>query len=180
MSTDNIKNRSSWQDEVKRVATGIRRRVLEHTITHNGRYLSQACSSAEIFAALYAKVMTLGKIDPQLVPGLPEPRPMFEIFVYSPRVEGVHLRGGKVARGGLRWSDRMEDFRTEVLGLVKAQMVKNAVSMTAVVTACRERGLLINCTQGNILRFLPPLIVSKEEIDRSLEILAAALEAVFP
>ena len=52
---------------------------------------------------------------------------MFEIWVYSPRVEGVHLRGAKVARGGLRWSDRMEDFRTEVLGLVKAQMVKNAV-----------------------------------------------------
>src|SRR5699024_5705892 len=54
-------------------------------------------------------------------------KPMFEIFVYSPRVEAIHLRGGKVARGGLRWSDRMEDFRTEVLGLVKAQMVKNAV-----------------------------------------------------
>ncbi|MBV7433403.1 NAD-glutamate dehydrogenase [Cardiobacteriaceae bacterium TAE3-ERU3] len=58
---------------------------------------------------------------------LPKPRPMFEIFVYSPKVEAVHLRGGKVARGGLRWSDRMEDFRTEILGLVKAQMVKNAV-----------------------------------------------------
>lgn len=67
------------------------------------------------------------KLDPHAVPGLPEPRPMFEIFVSSPRVEGVHLRGGKVARGGLRWSDRMEDFRTEVLGLVKAQIVKNAV-----------------------------------------------------
>ena len=67
------------------------------------------------------------KLDPQAVPGLPEPRPMFEIFVSSPRIEGVHLRGGKVARGGLRWSDRMEDFRTEVLGLVKAQIVKNAV-----------------------------------------------------
>lgn len=61
------------------------------------------------------------------IPHLPKPKPMFEIFVYSPRVEAVHLRGGKVARGGLRWSDRMEDFRTEVLGLVKAQMVKNAV-----------------------------------------------------
>ena len=61
------------------------------------------------------------------IPNLPKPKPMFEIFVYSPRVEAVHLRGGKVARGGLRWSDRMEDFRTEVLGLVKAQMVKNAV-----------------------------------------------------
>ena len=57
----------------------------------------------------------------------PEPRPAYEIFVYSPRVEGVHLRGGKVARGGLRWSDRVEDYRTEVLGLVKAQQVKNAV-----------------------------------------------------
>ena len=67
------------------------------------------------------------KFDPAKVPDLPDPRPMFEIFVYSPRVEGVHLRGGSVARGGLRWSDRREDFRTEVLGLVKAQMVKNAV-----------------------------------------------------
>ena len=67
------------------------------------------------------------KFDPARVPGLPEPKPMFEIFVYSARFEGVHLRGGKVARGGLRWSDRLEDFRTEVLGLVKAQMVKNTV-----------------------------------------------------
>ncbi len=67
------------------------------------------------------------KLDPSMVPGLPEPKPMFEIWVYAPRVEGVHLRGGKVARGGLRWSDRREDFRTEVLGLMKAQMVKNTV-----------------------------------------------------
>ncbi len=67
------------------------------------------------------------KFLPELVPGLPEPKPAFEIFVYSPTVEGVHLRGGKVARGGLRWSDRPEDFRTEVLGLMKAQSVKNAV-----------------------------------------------------
>jgi glutamate dehydrogenase len=67
------------------------------------------------------------KFDSSKIPGLPEPRPMFEIFVYSTRFEGVHLRGGKVARGGLRWSDRPEDFRTEVLGLVKAQMVKNTV-----------------------------------------------------
>ncbi|HUG26031.1 NAD-glutamate dehydrogenase, partial [Piscinibacter sp.] len=67
------------------------------------------------------------KFDSAKVPGLPAPKPMFEIFVYSPRFEGVHLRGGKVARGGLRWSDRPEDFRTEVLGLVKAQMVKNTV-----------------------------------------------------
>ncbi|GMQ75713.1 MAG: NAD-glutamate dehydrogenase [Gammaproteobacteria bacterium] len=74
-----------------------------------------------------AKAYLSFKFDPKKVLELPEPRPMFEIFVYSPRVEGVHLRGGPVARGGLRWSDRREDFRTEVLGLVKAQMVKNAV-----------------------------------------------------
>ncbi|AYJ52058.1 NAD-glutamate dehydrogenase [Rhodococcus sp. P1Y] len=67
------------------------------------------------------------KLDPQQIEELPKPKPTFEIFVYSPRVEGVHLRFGAVARGGLRWSDRREDFRTEVLGLAKAQMVKNAV-----------------------------------------------------
>jgi len=67
------------------------------------------------------------KFDPQAIPDLPAPRPAYEIWVYSPRVEGVHLRFGKVARGGLRWSDRREDFRTEILGLVKAQMVKNTV-----------------------------------------------------
>ncbi|EGX55201.1 NAD-glutamate dehydrogenase [Streptomyces zinciresistens K42] len=67
------------------------------------------------------------KFDPRAIPDLPAPRPAFEIWVYSPRVEGVHLRFGKVARGGLRWSDRREDFRTEILGLVKAQMVKNTV-----------------------------------------------------
>jgi glutamate dehydrogenase len=67
------------------------------------------------------------KLDPEKIPLLPLPRPRFEIFVYSPRVEGVHLRGGRVARGGLRWSDRPEDFRTEILGLMKAQMVKNAL-----------------------------------------------------
>jgi glutamate dehydrogenase len=67
------------------------------------------------------------KLDSSKIPVLPLPRPQFEIFVYSPRVEAVHLRGGKVARGGIRWSDRREDFRTEILGLMKAQMVKNAL-----------------------------------------------------
>ncbi|HMK10406.1 MAG TPA: NAD-glutamate dehydrogenase domain-containing protein, partial [Acidimicrobiales bacterium] len=67
------------------------------------------------------------KLDPARVPDLPLPRPMFEVWVYSPRCEGVHLRGGHIARGGIRWSDRREDFRTEILGLMKAQMVKNAV-----------------------------------------------------
>ncbi|MCL1144142.1 NAD-glutamate dehydrogenase [Shewanella gaetbuli] len=73
------------------------------------------------------KAYTSFKFAPDLIPEMPKPLPKFEIFVYSPRVEGVHLRGGKVARGGLRWSDRREDFRTEVLGLVKAQQVKNTV-----------------------------------------------------
>jgi glutamate dehydrogenase len=67
------------------------------------------------------------KLRSREIPNVPEPRPFFEIWVYSPRVEGVHLRGGKVARGGLRWSDRRDDFRTEILGLVKAQQVKNTV-----------------------------------------------------
>jgi glutamate dehydrogenase len=67
------------------------------------------------------------KIDSQSISGMPKPYPMFEVFVYSPAFEGVHLRCDKVARGGLRWSDRKEDFRTEVLGLMKAQQVKNAV-----------------------------------------------------
>jgi len=67
------------------------------------------------------------KVDPSIIPEVPLPKPKYEIFVYSPRVEGVHLRGGNIARGGIRWSDRREDFRTEVLGLMKAQVVKNTV-----------------------------------------------------
>ena len=67
------------------------------------------------------------KLQPEKIPTSPHPRPMFEIFVYSPCFEGIHMRCGKIARGGLRWSDRMEDFRTEILGLVKAQMIKNAI-----------------------------------------------------
>jgi glutamate dehydrogenase len=67
------------------------------------------------------------KLDPMRLHEAPLPRPKYEIFVYSPEVEGVHLRGGDIARGGLRWSDRREDFRTEILGLMKAQIVKNTV-----------------------------------------------------
>ena len=67
------------------------------------------------------------KVDSRAIDELPAPRPMVEIFVYSPRMEGIHLRGGRVARGGIRWSDRREDFRTEILGLMKTQVVKNAV-----------------------------------------------------
>jgi glutamate dehydrogenase len=67
------------------------------------------------------------KLNSSLVPGLPAPVPWREIWVYSPRVEGIHLRGGPIARGGIRWSDRRDDFRTEILGLMKAQLVKNSV-----------------------------------------------------
>jgi glutamate dehydrogenase len=75
------------------------------------------------------------KFNSKLIPGVPKPQPMCEIFVYSPRFEGVHLRCGKVARGGLRWSDRREDFRTEILGLMKAQQVKNSV-----IVPCGAKG----------------------------------------
>jgi glutamate dehydrogenase len=78
-------------------------------------------------SAFQGKPTVAFKFDPSQIPDLPAPRPAHEIFVCSSRVEGVHLRGGPIARGGLRWSDRPEDYRTEVLGLVKAQMVKNAV-----------------------------------------------------
>ena len=78
------------------------------------------------FAPARAEALAF-KFDSHKVPGLPQPLPWREIFVYSPRVEGIHLRAGPVARGGLRWSDRRDDFRTEVLGLMKAQRVKNAV-----------------------------------------------------
>ena len=67
------------------------------------------------------------KFESHKLDAMPLPRPLYEIFVYSPRVEGIHLRFGKVARGGIRWSDRPQDFRTEILGLGKAQQVKNAV-----------------------------------------------------
>ena len=136
------------------------------------------------------------KLLPAQIPELPLPRPMFEIFVYSPRVEGVHLRGGPVARGGLRWSDRPEDFRTEVLGLMKAQQVKNAVivpvgakggfvvknpppardALQAEVVACYStfiRGLLDitdNLTGG---RVVPPERVVRYDGDDAYLVVAA-------
>jgi glutamate dehydrogenase len=76
------------------------------------------------------------KISSKLIPFLPKPVPLYEIFVYSPRMEGIHLRGSRVSRGGLRWSDRMEDFRTEGLALVKAQMVKNVVGVPLGAKGC--------------------------------------------
>lgn len=92
------------------------------------RYMGvvRATLRTNAFAPAAAEALAF-KLDSSMVPGLPAPLPWREIFVYSPRVEGIHLRAGPVARGGLRWSDRRDDFRTEVLGLMKAQRVKNAV-----------------------------------------------------
>ncbi|GLK74806.1 NAD-glutamate dehydrogenase [Methylopila jiangsuensis] len=89
--------------------------------------LIQACQRTSAYRAGDEGATLAFKFESRKVEDLPEPRPLYEIFVSAPRVEGVHLRFGKVARGGLRWSDRPQDFRTEVLGLVKAQQVKNAV-----------------------------------------------------
>ncbi|MDB5714861.1 MAG: glutamate dehydrogenase [Sphingomonadales bacterium] len=90
------------------------------------RSVVMATLRTNFFAPAAAEALAF-KFDSALVPGLPAPVPWREIFVYSPRVEGIHLRAGPVARGGLRWSDRRDDFRTEILGLMKAQRVKNAV-----------------------------------------------------
>lgn len=95
--------------------------------TGDGKQKNGATNGAQQMASSAHKPYMSFKLRPSEIPNMPLPLPLFEIFVYSPRVEGVHLRGGKVARGGLRWSDRFEDYRTEVLGLVKAQQVKNAV-----------------------------------------------------
>ncbi len=136
------------------------------------------------------------KLDSRAVPGLPLPRPWVEVFVYSPRMEGIHLRGGKVARGGIRWSDRREDFRTEILGLMKAQMVKNSViiptgakggfvvkrppaareELQAEGIACYQtliRGLLdiTDNLKGGVL--VPPLAVRRHDGDDPYLVVAA-------
>ncbi|SFS12346.1 NAD-glutamate dehydrogenase domain-containing protein [Sphingomonas jatrophae] len=90
------------------------------------RAVVQATLRTNAFSPARAEALAF-KLDSKLVPGLPAPVPWREIWVYSPRVEGIHLRSGPIARGGLRWSDRRDDFRTEILGLMKAQVVKNAV-----------------------------------------------------
>jgi glutamate dehydrogenase len=104
------------------------------------------------------------KFDPSKIPGMPEPRPMFEIFVCSPTVEGVHLRAGRIARGGLRWSDRREDFRTEVLGLVKAQIVKNAV----IVPVGAKGGFVLKQTPDDPLELRTHATECYREFIRSL------------
>jgi glutamate dehydrogenase len=90
------------------------------------RSVIQATLRTNAFAPASAEALAF-KLESRLIPGLPAPVPWREIWVYSPRIEGIHLRGGPIARGGLRWSDRRDDFRTEILGLMKAQVVKNAV-----------------------------------------------------
>jgi glutamate dehydrogenase len=148
-------------------------------------------------SAGHAKSYVSFKLDPQKIPDLPLPRPKFEIFVYSPRVEGVHLRMGHVARGGIRWSDRREDFRTEVLGLMKAQNVKNTLivpvgakggfvvkrppagsreELQAEVIACYEtliRGMLdlTDNIVGN--RVAPPLRTVRRDADDTYLVVAA-------
>ncbi|MGO9802062.1 MAG: NAD-glutamate dehydrogenase [Steroidobacteraceae bacterium] len=143
------------------------------------------------------------KFDPAQIPDLPLPRPKFEIFVYSPRVEGVHLRMGYVARGGIRWSDRREDFRTEVLGLMKAQNVKNTLivpvgakggfvpkrlaggreEIQAEVVACYQtfiRGLLDltdNIVSGRIVP--PPQLLRRDGDDAYLVVAADKGTATF-
>ena len=113
------------ETELEDVANLDEDRILRHFVNvvlatlRTNFYQSAADGGPKSYLAL--------KLNSRAIDELPEPRPLVEIFVYGPRMEGCHLRGGKVARGGIRWSDRREDFRTEVLGLVKAQMVKNAV-----------------------------------------------------
>ena len=102
------------------------RSIDDDRILRRLRALVEAILRTNAFAPAAAEALAF-KLNSSLVPGLPAPVPWREIWVYSPRVEGIHLRGGPVARGGLRWSDRRDDFRTEILGLMKAQLVKNAV-----------------------------------------------------
>jgi glutamate dehydrogenase len=102
------------------------RSIDDDRILRRLRALVKAILRTNAFAAAAEEALAF-KIDSSMVPGLPAPVPWREIWVYSPRLEGIHLRGGPVARGGLRWSDRRDDFRTEILGLLKAQVVKNAV-----------------------------------------------------
>ena len=102
------------------------RSIDDDRILRRLRALVEAIVRTNAFASAAAEAIAF-KINSSMVPGLPAPVPWREIWIYSPRVEGIHLRGGPVARGGIRWSDRRDDFRTEILGLMKAQLVKNAV-----------------------------------------------------
>jgi glutamate dehydrogenase len=119
--TEVAKLRARFDDSLTKV-----RSIDDDRILRRLRALVEAILRTNAFAPEAAEALAF-KLNSSLVPGLPAPVPWREIWVYSPRVEGIHLRGGPIARGGLRWSDRRDDFRTEILGLMKAQMVKNAV-----------------------------------------------------
>lgn len=124
-TTDNQQLTTDFESLLSNVASAVHDRILRRYIELiNATLRTNYFQSNEDGSA--KPVLSL-KFDSAHVPDLPKPVPFAEIFVYSVRVEGIHLRGGKVARGGLRWSDRPDDFRTEVLGLMKAQMVKNSV-----------------------------------------------------
>src|SRR6185503_16292398 len=118
--------------EFDHAVAGVRS-IDDDRILRRWRALVDAIVRTNAFAPAAEEALAF-KINSSLVPGLPAPVPWREIWIYSPRVEGVHLRGGPVARGGIRWSDRRDDFRTEILGLMKAQVVKNAV---IVPTGCK-------------------------------------------
>ena len=119
---------AAWLDAQERVRLGLSNvaAINDDRLLRAFRALVDAILRTNAFAPSATEALAF-KLDSAMVPGLPRPLPWREIFVYSRRVEGIHLRAGPVARGGLRWSDRRDDFRTEVLGLMKAQRVKNAV-----------------------------------------------------
>jgi glutamate dehydrogenase len=114
-----------YGDQVDRSLAKVRS-IDDDRILRRWRAVIEAIVRTNAFAPAAQEALAF-KINSSLVPALPAPVPWREIWVYSPRVEGIHLRGGPVARGGIRWSDRRDDFRTEILGLMKAQVVKNAV-----------------------------------------------------
>jgi glutamate dehydrogenase len=114
-----------YSEQLDRSLTKIRS-IDDDRILRRLRALVEAILRTNAFSPAADEAIAF-KIDSSKVPGLPAPVPWREIWIYSPRVEGIHLRGGPVARGGIRWSDRRDDFRTEILGLMKAQVVKNAV-----------------------------------------------------
>ena len=116
---------AKYQADMDRSLTKVRS-IDDDRILRRLRAVIEAILRTNAFAPAAEEALAF-KIDSSRVPGLPAPVPWREIWIYSPRVEGIHLRGGPVARGGIRWSDRRDDFRTEILGLMKAQLVKNAV-----------------------------------------------------
>ncbi len=126
---DRAKAEAAAQEEIRAGLAQVKA-INDDRLLRQFRAVVEACLRTNAFAPAGAEALAF-KLDSALVPGLPKPLPWREIFVYSRRVEGIHLRSGPVARGGLRWSDRRDDFRTEILGLMKAQKVKNAVIVPA-------------------------------------------------